>query len=128
MLIWDPVDVLTCLEVAPTVEPDELYHHYEMQQNGRCLALTIYQYDQDAHMVVTPDGNGTPVVDIWLRDIGEVRCVKDERGEAVLFIPSLDDHRQPNCPWGLSLHIRPAICIITGDAFGFDQGRAIRYP
>ena len=116
MFTWDETDVLTCLETEPTVGEDALSHHYEVRRDGLHLQLTIFQYDGDAHVVIAHVDEPQPLIDFWMRDGSEIRYVRDNDIEELIFMSDDSADRAPNLPYGFVLKVRPSIGIEFGDS------------
>jgi hypothetical protein len=115
---WDQVDVLTCLEVEPEVDEDSVSLHYELSRNGWEIELTIFPADRDLHLVLRQEGLKEPFIDFWMRDIGEIRYLRRDAVEELVFLSSNEQDDRPNLPFGFALRVSPEVGLLLGDSFG----------
>ncbi len=78
---WDVTDFISCLEVVPEVDEDDISHSFVVEKNGMRLLLTVYQYDGDIHFSLYRDGVTPPVFSMKLVECQGARYVNDKRGE-----------------------------------------------
>ena len=115
MLIWNEIDVLTCLEVEPEIEADGIWHKYSVSKHGIRLELTIYQYDGDIYFDLYRDGIKKRIFSMKLIDCPGLRYVKDKKSEYLEFANSQAFGSRYNgdspIPYGVRLCVKPTITI-----------------
>jgi len=114
-LVWEPVDLLSTLGVAPVVGEDETSHQYILVQGQLRLQLTIRQYDSDAEILLSVASLPEPVVKYSMLGCPGIRVVNDKRGTFLEFAASntftgrYDGYSV--IPYGLRLWVEPQIIL-----------------
>lgn len=115
MLVWNPYDVLACLETVPVVEEYEISHTYTVSRDGIQLELAIHQYAGDVSIRLVRDGWPTPLFKMVLTDCPGCRYVNDQRGEYLEFAPARSfGHRYDGnmlIPFGVRLAVKPNVSV-----------------
>lgn len=112
-LVWDPVDILSILGVAPVLGEHEVYHQYVVEQGLIRLQLTIRQYDSDVDILMFVAPLPEPVVRYSMLGCPVIRAINDKRGRflefaaANTFTGRYDGYSV--IPYGLRLWIAPQI-------------------
>ncbi|MGE5651528.1 MAG: Ypar14, superfamily integron cassette [Bacillota bacterium] len=114
-LVWEPVDVLSVLEVAPEIAEYETSHRYVIEQAGVKLQVTIWQYDSDVEILLWVDSLPEPVLRYNLLGCPGIRVVEGKRGSFLEFAAANSftgryDGYSP-MPYGLRLWIKPQILL-----------------
>jgi hypothetical protein len=115
VLVWNPDDVLACLETVPAVEEYDISHTYFVSRDGIRLELTIYQDAGDIYIDLFREGLPEPIFRMTLTGCPGCRHVNDQRGEYLEFAPvrcfgSRYDGNSP-IPFGVRLAIKPNISV-----------------
>jgi hypothetical protein len=115
MLVWNPDEVLACLEVIPEVGEHDVYHVYTVERHGIRLRLTVCQYEGDIYISLYRIGIENPLFDGKLINCAGCRYVNDKRGEYLEFAPArcFGDRydRISPIPYGVRLAVKPSISI-----------------
>lgn len=118
---WDVTDFISCLEVVPEVDGDDISHSFVVEKNGMRLLLTVYQYDGDIHFSLYRDGVTPPVFSMKLVECQGARYVNDKRGEYLEFAPAgcfgMRYDGEDLIPYGVRLRVKPSISIEMYDKF-----------
>ncbi len=114
-LVWDPVDVLSVLEVVPDIAEYETSHRYVVEQAGVKLQVTIWHYDSDVEILLWAGSLPAPVLRYNLLGCPGIRLVEDKRGSFLEFAAANSftgryDGYSP-MPYGLRLWIKPQILL-----------------
>lgn len=116
MIEWDETEVLACLEVAPEIGDDALYHRYAFVRGDVYLDLVVCQFDGDVHLTVRRSRHSDPLVDVWMRGCRGIKRASSSGTDLLHFVSHDDRQYQPNLPYGLVLHVRPDVRIVIGDS------------
>jgi len=84
-LKWDETDFLEYLEVLPQIEEYGTKIYYEVKQSDLILVISIWQYESVVAVSLLRDETATPIASFTLAVRGDVRYVKDKRGEYLEF-------------------------------------------
>lgn len=114
-LVWEPLDFLDVLGVAPEVADYETSHKYVISQPPVRLEITLWQYDGDVqlHLFVAPFEH--PVVRYAMLGCPGARVVNDKRGQflefaaANTFTGRYDGYSV--IPYGLRVWVKPQVCL-----------------
>lgn len=114
-LVWEPLDFLDALGVAPEVADYETSHKYVVSQPPLRLEITLWQYDGDVqlHLFVAPFEQ--PVVRYSMLGCPGARVVNDKRGQflefaaANTFTGRYDGYSV--IPYGLRVWVKPQVCL-----------------
>lgn len=114
-LVWEPVDVLSVLEVVPAIAEYETSHRYVIEQAGVKLQVTIWQYDSDVEILLWAGSLPDPVLRYSLLGCPGIRVVEDKRGAFLEFAAANSftgryDGYSP-MPYGIRLWIKPQILL-----------------
>ena len=114
-LVWEPVDLLSMLGVAPAVGEHETSHQYVVEQGPARLQLTIWQYDSDVEVLLSVAPLPDPVLRYSMLGCPGIRAINDKRGNflefaaANTFTGRYDGYSV--VPYGLRLWIEPQIVL-----------------
>jgi len=114
-LVWEPVDILAMLGVAPVIGEYDTYHRYVVEQGPLRLQLTIWQYDSDVEILVSVVPFPEPVVRYSLLGCPGIRVVNDKRGSFVEFAAANSFTGRYDgysvIPYGLRLWVVPQVVL-----------------
>jgi hypothetical protein len=115
MLVWNETDILSCLEVVPEKDPDEIWHKYTVEQHGLRLELTIYQYDGDIYFDLFREGIESTIFSLKLVDCPGLRYINNGKGEYLEFAASQTFGSRYDgesvIPYGVRVRIKPHLSI-----------------
>lgn len=115
MLVWNEIDVLTCLEVTPEIETDGIWHKYLVKKDGLTLDITIYQYDGDIFFDLYRDGVEKPVFFMKLLECPGARYVKELNNEFLEFAQTKSFGTrydgESSIPTGVRVWVNPSIRV-----------------
>ncbi len=115
MLVWNEVDILTCLEVEPEIEADSIWHKYIVSKHDLRLELTIYQYDGDIYFDLYREGIEKRIFNMQLIDCPGLRYVNDSTGEYLEFAQAQTFGSrydgESTIPYGVRIKIKPSISV-----------------
>ena len=112
---WDPIDVLSVLNVLPVIGEDETSHQYLIEQGPIKLQVSIWQYDSDVEVLLWVAPFPEPVVKYSMLECPGVRIVNDKRGTflefaaANTFTGRYDGYSV--IPYGLRLWVDPQVVL-----------------
>jgi hypothetical protein len=114
-LVWEPVDLLVVLDVAPIIGDHDTSHQYNVEQGPVKLRLTVWQYDSDVEILLWASPLPGPVVRYSMLDCPGIRVIEDNRGKflefaaANTFTSRYDGYSV--IPYGLRLWIQPQLLL-----------------
>ncbi|PPU63884.1 hypothetical protein XpiCFBP4643_22855 [Xanthomonas pisi] len=113
-LVWEPVDLLSLLGVAPAVGEHEASHQYVIEQGPVRLQITIRQYDADVEILLWAVPLPEPVLKYSLLSCAGIRVVTDrgrflEFAATTTFTGRYDGYSV--IPHGLRLWVEPQITL-----------------
>lgn len=114
-LVWDPVDLLSTLGVAPEVAEYEASHKYILVQSPLRLEITLWQFDGDVQIDMFVAPYEGPVVRYSMVNCPGVRAVNDKRGRylefaaANTFTSRYDGYSV--IPYGLRVWVEPHVLL-----------------
>lgn len=114
-LVWEPLDFLSVLGVAPEVADYETSHKYVVSQPPVRLEITLWQYDGDVRLQLFVAPFEHEVLRYSMRECPGVRVVNDKRGQflefaaANTFTGRYDGYSV--IPYGLRVWVAPQICL-----------------
>jgi len=117
MLKWDPVAVMSCLEVLPVEDEDAAGLEYTVMKSGMRLVLTVYPYHGDVSVSLYRDGVIDPALSLNLFGCDAIRCIRFkgydalEFGAGRLFAGHYDGDGP--IPYGIRIRVMPSIAIDT---------------
>jgi len=112
---WDPIDVLSVLNVLPVIGEDETSHQYLVEQGPVRMQVSIWQYDSDVEVLLWVAPLPEPVVKYSMLECPGVRVVNDKRGTflefaaANTFTGRYDGYSV--IPYGLRLWVEPQVVL-----------------
>jgi hypothetical protein len=114
-LVWEPVDVLTVLEVVPDIAEYETSHRYVIEQSSVKLQVTIWQYDSDVEFLLWAGSLPDPVLRYNMLGCLGIRVVEDKHGSFLEFAAANSFTGRYNgyspMPYGLRLWVKPQILL-----------------
>lgn len=114
-LVWEPVDFLDLLGVAPDVEEYGVSFHYVVHRQELRLELRVCPMSGDVTVVVYCSTQLQPVINLSLLDCPGARVVDDKRGRFIEFAAAnLFTGRFDNtvpAPYGFTVQVDPFIQI-----------------
>lgn len=114
-IVWEPVDLLDVLGVAPVVGEHGTSHQYVLEQGPVRLQITVWQYDSDIEILLSAPPLLKPVVKYSMLDCPGIRAIRDKRGTflefaaANTFTGRYDGYSV--MPYGLRLWVEPQIVL-----------------
>ena len=115
MTEWDPVDILTCLEVEPEVDEDATWYGYSLSRDGLVVTLNVWPYDSDVWITIRLADQQEPLVDLRMEGCRALRYRREGEREELYFVSFDEGSRYPvNVRGGWRLRVRPRIKLELG--------------
>lgn len=114
-LVWEPVDFLDLLGVAPDVEEYGVSFHYVVHRQDLRLELGVWPMSGDVTVAVYCSAQLQPVINLSLLDCPGARVVDDKRGRfiefagATLFTGRFDN--TVSAPYGFRVQVDPFVQV-----------------
>ncbi len=83
--VWEPLDLLNILGVAPKVGEYETSHQYVVSQPPVRLEIMLWQYDGDVQLELFVAPFEHEVLEFSMLECPGVRAVNDKRGQFLEF-------------------------------------------
>ena len=114
-LVWEPVDFLDLLGVAPDVEEYGVSFHYVVHRQELRLEVRVWPMSGDVTVVVYCSTQLQPVINLSLLDCPGARVVDDKRGRFIEFAgANLFTSRFDNtvsAPYGFRVQVDPFVRV-----------------
>jgi hypothetical protein len=114
-LVWEPVDFLELLGVAPDEEEYGVSFHYVVHRRELRLELTVWPMSGDVAVGVYCSTQSQPVVNLSLLDCPGARVINDKRGRFIEFAAAnlftgRFDNTAP-APYGFRVQVDPFVQV-----------------
>lgn len=114
-LVWEPVDFLDLLGVAPDEAEYGASFHYVVHREDLRLELTVWPMSGDVAVRVYGSTQRQPVIDLNLLDCPGARVIDDKRGRFIEFAAAnlfagRFDHTVP-APYGFRVQVDPFVQV-----------------
>lgn len=114
--VWEPLEFLDALGVAPEEAEDGISFHYKLTRGDLRLELTVWPLDGDVSLSLHSPSQTEPAVDLRLLDCPGARVVSEKRGKFIEFSgANLFSGRydlKAAAPYGFRLWVDPYLQIV----------------
>lgn len=113
MMQWNETDLMTCLEVFPTIDEDNLYHEFLVQQDDLALSILVYQYEGEVVIRLFKENLDSALFELPMRRCVMIRHTIPVDGSAdyLEFITGYRQEGNDMTATGVRIAIKPQISI-----------------
>lgn len=113
MMQWNETDLMTCLEVFPTIDENSVYHEFSVQKDGLELSILVYQYEGEVVIRLFKEGLDEALFELPMRKCIMIRHTIpiDGTSDYLEFITGYQQVDNVMIATGVCVAIKPHIRI-----------------
>lgn len=113
MMQWNETDLMTYLEVFPTIDENSVYHEFLVQKDGLELSILVYQYEGEVVIRLFKEGLDDALFELPMRKCIMIRHILpvDDTPDYLEFITGYRQVENVMTVTGVRVAIKPHIRI-----------------
>lgn len=113
MMQWNETDLMSCLEVFPTIHEQDMYHEFIVERNSLRLSIFVYQYQGEVVIRLYEVDLPNPLFELPMRQCLSIRHVvpNNSNTDYLEFITGYRKINEEMMAMGVRVCVTPQISI-----------------